>query len=382
MHLLIVTSLLLVGCSLFSSSEDQLDVTLPDEDSAAAEEPSQAPGVEQEAMLDWSRFFEPPDSRQKMRIQRQIRQLEHSQTPGELIRLACNQLVLGQTEKARANFLEALRLSGTEPEALLGLATIALESGKTERSFQLLSRLKTYLDDTETTDPSLIFRYRFVLALSYLRYGDIQRGRNILADVLSRQANFAPGYAALASSYIAREQLQVAQFILHRGLDRAGDHPAFFNLLGVVAHQEERPERAHSWFEKALALQADHVPTLVNQAHLFIDQVEFDLARTNLARILKEQPSHPQALMLLGILQGLNAKFDDAALTLQKAMERVPGDPSARYNLGLVTLHRGHHSTKVMQLLKEVTQMTDARTDLHQLATDLMFQVDHNRDIL
>lgn len=63
------------------------------------------------------------------------------------------------------------------------------------------------------------------------------------------------------------------------------DHPDVASMIGVANAKLGRLNEAHNWFQRALAADPNHLPTLFSSGALYVMRGEADKARAELARI-------------------------------------------------------------------------------------------------
>ena len=80
-------------------------------------------------------------------------------------------------------------------------------------------------------------------------------------------------------------------------------------------------------------------------------------------------------------LKSLQKDLPQASLYFKKAVEMDPENANARYNLSLASIEEGKKAPYALQLLNEVRQLTSASSLLNEIATDLILEVNRNRDI-
>jgi Tfp pilus assembly protein PilF len=120
-----------------------------------------------------------------------------------------------------------------------------------------------------------------------------------------------------------------AEAAAREALRTAPDSAPALALLGVVLTRQEKREKANSYYERALAvdgrLTAARFNLALNQFHLG----KLDSAAGNLTQVLKEQPDHSPATLLLGTIV---ERLHDCARTialLESVRSLLPQQPDA-----------------------------------------------------
>ena len=87
-------------------------------------------------------------------------------------------------------------------------------------SFQILSQMKSFLDRQEYPFVGDIYMYEYTLARAYLQNENSERARKILVKLTKNDTKFIPGYILLTDSYLNKNHLDAAEFILKRAIEK------------------------------------------------------------------------------------------------------------------------------------------------------------------
>ncbi|NRA44754.1 MAG: tetratricopeptide repeat protein [Oligoflexales bacterium] len=379
--------LALTACSPFGSDEeassDELDVEMdPIPKNEAGAQGSPVAEVDQKSPKSWQDFFKPPpNAKERNILEQSIVPTDDKQEPSNLLTEARSLLALGQLEKAEQTYHNLLRLESENLQGLLELAMIYIRKKKPDDAFNLLEEIKQNLGDLEEIQSSFLFQYRYTLALAYELVGDSHKSHEILSDLIALDKTFTPGYAALASSYIKKNKLEVAEFIIHRGLDRGKEDPSLYNLLGVVTEKMGDLEKSSTWYDKSLSISPTFVPALVNKGILSLRRYDYESAENSLKKALTLQGNHIEAHTALALVYMRTGKSSDAKILLEKVLELDPQNPDSRYNLALLTLHSLDHPYQAMRLFYEVLQSSNkSSSDLKELAQSYIEDIKHTNN--
>ncbi len=377
---IIIYSCLVFGFAACQSTPDQVEANLDELDikntPAAVEKDSAHPDAElsmkkitpQEAFA-WQQMFKmAPNSSDRAQIQKSIQSLENAATVPELLKRARNEVALGRFAKGEATYREILRKERTNLEAMTELAAVYHRTKNSENCLKVLSDIKEYIATLENPDRLVIFRYRYILALAQIQRGDRAAGHEILSDLIGQEKAFVPGYAALASSYLAIGKDQMAKFIVERGLDRGKEDPTLYNILGVIFERQGKTTQARENYNKALALSDGFAPALVNRANLNVKQSEYRLAETDLKKALDYDPLNIEAMISLAAVQRQTGRIDLAKNLLSRVLEVSPESAEARFNLALLMRDNLKNNTEAIRLFNEVQQTEKASSELKSMA--------------
>ena len=325
--------------------------------------------VKPESVFHWQGYFKsPPTQEQRVPILQTIKDLEGAKSVIDLQKRARNEVAVGQYAAAEATYRSILRLERENLDAMVELATVYYRLHKVEECFQVLSDVKATLAGQEQPDKMTIFRYRYVLAMAHIARGDRERGHAILSDLIGIEKGFVPGYAALASSYLATGKEQVAKFIVERGLDRGRDDPSLYNLLGVIAERQGQMTAAKDNYNKAISLTSGFAPALVNRGNIYLRDHELSMAETDLKKALSFDPMNIEALISLAVVQRQTGRVDSARSTIERVLELSPGSPEARFNLAIIMKDNVKDQTEAIRLFSEVLQTEQASGEIKALA--------------
>lgn len=362
-------ALFLGSCTTSSSGPSDIAALDIKTEPEKLEAPSSKLAVKPGAVFNWQQYFKaPPTANDRTGLQKSVEQLKSASAPTDLIKRARNEVALGQFAAAEASYREVLRSERKNLDAMTELAALYYRVKNSESCLSVLSDIKDTLAAQEKPNKLAIFRYRYVLALSLIQSGDRDRGHEILSDLIGQEKAFVPGYAALASSYLAIGKEQVAKFIVERGLDRGNDDPTLYNLLGVIAERQGRTALAREHYNKAVSLNDGFAPGLVNRANMYVSSKQWGLAEGDLKRALEFDPMNVDAMISLGIVMRQTGRVTQAKDTIARVLEISPDSAEARYNLALIMRDNLKDNTEARRLFNEVLQTEKANPDIRALA--------------
>ncbi len=329
--------------------------------------------IPQDAVTNWQSFFKsPPTSAQKNLLEQKLKKWSDNDTPEGLLARGRSETAVGQHGSAEISFRKALRLNSENHEAMLELAGLYLKKGEISTTFELLAQVREVTTTSEDISKAFIFKYRYVLSLAYLARGEREKGHNILSALIGEVKDFAPAYTALASSYIELDRLNVAEFVMKRAADRIKDNASVFNLLGYIHQRGRQGDAARRWFDKALVVDPNYAPALVNRGNLYAQQFELSHAEKDLLAALSADPSSSDAMVSLGVVQKRQGNITGARASLSKAVEMNPNNAFARFNLAVLMAKELKQPTDAIRLFNEVIQTSGATRELTNMAKTYM----------
>lgn len=359
----------LTACASTPPEEAVLDVPLAPNRAQASVPFSPLPKVPAEAAFDWHQFFRPPPSQsERTAISQNLKRWNASASVPELLIKAHDEVRIGNLAAAEVSFRECLRSDSENPEALIGLASLYLQKTMLRKTFEVLAQIKDQILSRENVDRSFILRYRYLLAVTYIAQKRHKDGHAILTDLLSIDRTFVPAYGALASSYLFIGKVDLAEFIVKRGIDRAGKDPSLANLMGVIAQERHHLDVAESWFNEALEVNQEFIPALINKARLMIDRHDFETAQNLLTKAIRLDEHNDLAYVILGIVQNVRGATQDAEASFKKAVAINPNSAEARYNLGIYVLNQRSRPGEAVRHFHEVLRTGTPNKSLQTLA--------------
>lgn len=322
-----------------------------------------------EKIFEWQHHFRQPPNQDESR---QLAKLVESSPPANdregMLKHARNLSTLGRLDEAEASYRRLLRLDPKHLSANLELAQLCLQRSKVNKAFDYIVAAKKLIDRMEDPPKTDIFRYKYTLATAYLARDRRDEGHQILSDLIVMEPGFIPAYVALAGSYLARNQYELAEFVAKRGMDRNEEHTELMNVLGVVASHRGDYQLARRWYDRVLEIEKQNVPALVNRANLSLIRHEYAAAEADLNQAISIRPTFVNAHIAIAVLYKRTGRFQSARNALQRALELDPESAYARFNLALLLAERFDDRNNALRLFYEVLQTQDEAQDLKSLA--------------
>lgn len=124
------------------------------------------------------------------------------------------------------------------------------------------------------------------------------------------------------------------------GLD-AEDQPGVLVAVANTYVLQARYDEAVEVLDRSLAIDPEHVDSLVSKCAIVASQGEIDEAEALLAKIPPDAPIHPTTLINIGMAHYNEGEIDEAKPLLDRAIEHNPDAAIAYYFRGLVNLSLG-----------------------------------------
>lgn len=146
------------------------------------------------------------------------------------------------------------------------------------------------------------------------------------------------------------------------------------NNMGALLRGRGELEAALGWYEKAIAINPDHIEGQLGRALTLLDLNRLDEAAAVLTGVLEDIPDLPAALVNLGAIRQKQGHVDQAVKHYLAAIAAQPDYPDANLNLGLLYSRDGKHEQAIAHLQKTLDHRPyDIRANLPMAKSLLRF---------
>ena len=308
---------------------------------------------------------------------------------------------LGKRDAARTLFVDALAVQANLPEALIGMARLALAEGRSADAGTLATRaLAAEPDNIDSLrfqadllraqgkmDAALAAYQRIavlrpqqaraLLDLANLHIDAGRLGQARLAIAAARKLSgptVALVYAEAVLHY-RENKLPAALQSLQQVLGTAPDYAPAILLAGAVQSALGATEQAAAHLEKFMVLHPGHLYASKLICALKIRAGDNAAALALLQPLLADYPSDPELLTLAGEAQLQARAYDAAAALFERASELRPDTSALHAALGLSRLGNGEQSRAIVELERAAAlDRGAARTGILLVMTQLRAQ--------
>lgn len=262
------------------------------------------------------------------------------------------QFALGSTQQAEQHLKKFLERSPGHPYASRLLVATLLKNGETahavkvlapllnkeEKDFQLLrlagetymqarnySKATEYFEKASALDPGAT-GVRTALGMSRLAQGENARGIAELEQAAELDANPTQAGILLVMTHMRLKEYDKAFTALNKLEKTQPGNPLLINLRGGIHLAKKDMVAARSSFEKALQIQKDYFPAVVNLAQMDVREKKPDAAKKRLESFLEVDQKNVQAMMSLADLALSQGAKDEATTWLERAGNMNPDD--------------------------------------------------------
>lgn len=310
----------------------------------------------QEVFIWQHSFKSAPRKSEKQKIEMTLKTYN---SPGieELLKKARNLAAIGQYIEAEATYQALIRLDLNLFDAYIELADLYIKQKKIDKSLDYIASARSVLDENRVTDKLSLFRYRYTLGLAYLASEREKKGQSILSDLIAVEPTFEPAYVALASHFLKKSKYNMAEFVVKRGIDNNQKSPNLLNILGVLHREKGNSITALKYFNEALSINSDHVPSLVNRAMLSMSRQQYLAAENDFKKAIGLDTSHVNAYIGLALIEVRTGRYVNARINLVRAIDLDPENIHARFNLAVLLVNHLDDHSRALRLFHEVTQL-------------------------
>lgn len=162
---------------------------------------------------------------------------------------------------------------------------------------------------------------RTKLGTSRLAMGEPDRGISDLESAVELDSGQTGADTMLVLTHLARKEYDQALQIALRLEKKQPDNPVTFNLLGAVYLGKQDVANARKSFERALVLQPDYFPAVMNLAQMDVRVKDFETARKRFKGIIAKDGKNTRAMVALAQLERAGGNVSESVGWLEKAIK-------------------------------------------------------------
>jgi tetratricopeptide (TPR) repeat protein len=244
--------------------------------------------------------------------------------------LAYAYTALQRTEEARGEYQRATTLDPKMSEAFLNLGILLTEKDPAAAVVPL--RRAVDLLPAQS-------RPRFLLGQALERSGDIPGAVDCYEAALRLDPRDVETIIHLGNLYVGLKRYPDAETKFRAGLELQPKSPQALLGLAETLEVEKKPEAAAA-FRDYLAVQPDAPGAQSRVIHLLLEQKQYEAALTELDRADAGKSPTLDSLRSRADIQIAQKKWDDAVITLRRAIALAPHDAELRGGLGRVFMQK------------------------------------------
>lgn len=277
--------------------------------------------------------------------------------------LAAAELRRGRPEEALST-VETLRQADADEAEVTDLLALIGRSATASGQFETAERALTAALEGARGDARLRGELA-QLRVAQGRYDEAIRELTRLAEAGEGDADLL-----LVRTLVAKgDMAEAARFAAERA-GRYPDRPEWQSLTGLILLQRGERQQARDRFARALAVDADHVPAMLQLGRMALEEGDEPRARRFFQDALRVAPTHLGAM--LGLAEAAERRGDSAQARqwLEKAVEAEPQSPAPR--IWLSRFHWGAgQADAALQTAREAVRVSPKDADALRLLGDL-----------
>jgi tetratricopeptide (TPR) repeat protein len=251
---------------------------------------------------------------------------------------------LRQFDKAIAAFEQARADGGGTPALEAYLAQAYLAAGQPARASEIAAAARAQHPDD--------FRLITIEAQARLKLGASEQAFSLLEQAVASRRDDPQAQLALAGLYLDGRNYKRAEEVLVAAAAKFPGEVLVPFQLGAVFEEQKRYEAAEEAFTRALALDADHAPTLNYLGYMYAERgIRLDEALRMLHTAVKQDPYNGSYLDSLGWAYYKKGDLQQAREYLVRAGEQMPGNSVVQDHVGdlLFALNDAHGAVLAWQ---------------------------------
>jgi tetratricopeptide (TPR) repeat protein len=225
---------------------------------------------------------------------------------------------------ARAELEKVLQLDPQYASARAMRGVLLLRDGQSAEG-------RAELDAAVLTDPYNPIANAELAALAYAAGSNdeaIRLGRLALL-IDSDNVN---AYVAIAMAYRRMGSANLSKLVCYNAIGMSPKAAPIYNILGLLALDEDQVKIAIGQFEKAVEFEPDFVEARMNLGAVMLNYGDFAGALQHFEAVLKLQPDNLDATLSLAVVHRGLGKYPEAAAGYEKVLRLRPGNLGALYN--------------------------------------------------
>tara|TARA_R110002110_G_scaffold383245_4_gene594684 strand:+ start:45625 stop:48369 length:2745 start_codon:yes stop_codon:yes gene_type:complete len=162
------------------------------------------------------------------------------------------------------------------------------------------------------------------LALSHLQQGNKAQGHALLQKLVDENTQDIQADVLLVLSLVDEQSYSSAIKTAENIVKKRPEHPAAYNLMGMIYEQTEKLVLAKQYYQKALEKDPSFVLAQNNLSELYLKQGRYSDAEQNLKLTLKKNSSELRAQLLMALLKEKTGHEKSAIKWFERAKSSHP----------------------------------------------------------
>ncbi|GAC1675769.1 MAG: hypothetical protein PVS2B2_10980 [Candidatus Acidiferrum sp.] len=237
---------------------------------------------------------------------------------------------LKKAEEARTEYKRAVSLDPKMSEAWVNLGLLLMEVDPAAAVAALQKAVGLLPAQS---------RPRFLLGVAQERTGDLQGAADSLEGASHLDPQDVEPLVRLGNVYLLTKQYANAEAKFHVVLAMQPKQPAGLQGLALSVDAQNKPEAADA-YRAYLEVQPADNGARARLIHFLMEKKQYEEALAELDKSEAGRPPTVETLRLRADIQITQKKYDDAIVTLRRALGLAPGDGALRAGLGRMYLQK------------------------------------------
>ncbi|GAB5407076.1 MAG: tetratricopeptide repeat protein [Aureliella sp.] len=239
------------------------------------------------------------------------------------------------------------------------------------------ARGQRLLDEIPYVVQSARWRFRDaenLMALGEFLLDEGEDAREVLAfydSVLEQDPKAVEAHLATARLALQKSDFQEAAKSLDKAIELRPDDPEIHYLLARAWAPSEQ-QKAQSYLQSALKINAKHTPTLLELAERLVTSEQYEKANELLDKILAVNKSQPQAWAFKAAIAHLRGKYEDEAEFRSRGMSTWTVNPAVDHLIGKLLSQHYRFEESVKYQRRSLKYASDYLPAQFQLGQDLL----------
>ena len=182
----------------------------------------------------------------------------------------------------------------------------------------------------------MVAKQLFEEAVSHHRGGRLSQAETCYQQILTQDPTHADALHLLGLVAYQQARYERALDCITKAIQRDATKPLYFYNLGLVHQKLNQLHEAERSYRQALSLKGDYVEALGNLGNVLREKGELDEACAICRQVLTIKPDHPEGYNNLGVVLKEKGKRDEARDAYQRAITLNPENAEAHCNLGVI----------------------------------------------
>ena len=179
-------------------------------------------------------------------------------------------------------------------------------------------------------------KHLFEEAINHHRGGRLSEAETCYQKILTEDPAHADALHLLGLIAYQQARYDRALDLITKAIQHNATTPLYFYNQGIVYQQLNQLHEAERSYRQALSLKSDYVEALGNLGNVLREKGELDEARATCKQVLTVKPDHSEGYNNLGVVLKEQGRRDEARDAYQRAIALNPENAEAHCNLGVI----------------------------------------------